>query len=95
LALWEKESGVRPGFDHVLAESREVKSHWLQWGQLTAKNGIMYRVWASTVEASRKLLLVPDTFKGEILREVHDSITGGHLGHGKTVGKVRHKIGLD
>jgi hypothetical protein len=89
---WLENGRERPVFDSVLTESREVKALWAQWDQLVLNHGVVYRVWADTIGPNRELLLVPETFKTNILRQAHDAVIGGHMGVQKTLCKVKQSL---
>ena len=70
--------------------SRAVKAYWSQWDLLPVREGVLYRLWVSdSGEQNTYLLVVPQILRSDILYELHNGPTGGHLGQKKTRAKVR------
>ncbi|KAJ8950514.1 hypothetical protein NQ318_015258 [Aromia moschata] len=86
---WKKE-GRKPTWEEVSRYSPTVKSYWAQWNSLVLSDGLLKRVLEkSDGTEERKQLIVPRNRVPEVLEEVHNGSTGGHLGVTKTLGKVR------
>ncbi|KAJ8934486.1 hypothetical protein NQ318_016488 [Aromia moschata] len=86
---WKKE-GRKPTWEEVSRYSPTVKSYWTQWNSLVLSDGLLKRVLEkSDGTEERKQLIVPRNRVPEVLEEIHNGSTGGHLGVTKTLGKVR------
>ena len=84
-----KEDGIRPPWEQVSGLDRVVKAYWGQWDLLSVRGGILYRRWVSNTGAhDREVIVLPRAMREEVLYELHNSPTGGHLGQRKTRGKV-------
>ncbi|KAJ8951356.1 hypothetical protein NQ318_009292 [Aromia moschata] len=83
----------KPTWEEVSRYSPTVKSYWAQWNSLVLSDGLLKRVLEkSDGTEERKQLIVPRNRVPEVLEEVHNGSTGGHLGVTKTLGKVRERF---
>ena len=95
------ETDSRPDRAEVAAHSEETKIYWAQWDSLRVRDGQLYRRWESPAGVLVKWQLVlPKSARDDVLRQLHDSPTGGHYGENKTLDKIRQryywaKCGLD
>ncbi|KAJ8937745.1 hypothetical protein NQ318_009155 [Aromia moschata] len=88
-----KEEGRKPTWEEVSRYSPTVKSYWAQWNSLVLSDGLLKRVLEkSDGTEERKQLIVPRNRVPEVLEEIHNGSTGGHLGVTKTLGKVRERF---
>lgn len=70
-----------------------TKLYWAQWESLELIRGLLYRRWESDRgEEVRNLLLAPKSIREEVLKYLHCSSTGGHLGVRKTEKRVHHRF---
>ncbi|KAJ8945577.1 hypothetical protein NQ318_010434 [Aromia moschata] len=84
---WKKEDR-KPTWEEVSRYSPTVKSYWAQWNSLVLSDGLLKRVLEkSDGTEERKQLIVPRNRVPEVLEEIHNGSTGGHLGVTKTQGK--------
>ncbi|KAJ8940377.1 hypothetical protein NQ318_015770 [Aromia moschata] len=84
---WKKE-GRKPTWKEVSRYSSTVKAYWAQWNSLVLSDGLLKRVLEKTDGTEeRKQLIVPRNRVPEVLEEIHNGSTGGHLGVTKTLGK--------
>ncbi|KAJ8944747.1 hypothetical protein NQ318_011653 [Aromia moschata] len=89
---WKKEDR-KPTWEEVSRYSPTVKSYWAQWNSLVLSDGLLKRVLEkSDGTEERKQLIVPRNRVPEVLEEIHNGSTGGHLGVTKTLGKVRERF---
>ncbi|KAJ8962920.1 hypothetical protein NQ318_001331 [Aromia moschata] len=87
---WKKEDR-KPTWEEVSRYSPTVKSYWAQWNSLVLSDGLLKRVLEkSDGTEERKQLIVPRNRVPEVLEEIHNGSTGGHLGVTKTLGKFLH-----
>ena len=90
---WKDDVRERPAWESISAESNAVKTYWAQWDRLALRDGVLYRRWESEAgEEIRWQLLVPRCMRQELLSQLHDGKTAGHLGVIKTVGRVKEKL---
>ncbi len=77
----------------ISAESGVLKSYLAQWDSLKVEKGILYRVWESVDgQTVRDQLVLPRNRVPEVLRSMHDDVSGGHLGINKTLEKIRQRF---
>ncbi|GBM09506.1 hypothetical protein AVEN_250170-1 [Araneus ventricosus] len=78
-------SAERPSWQEIAPESPATKRYWALWDSLHLKDGVLYRKWESDDGNSyRWQLILPKGGITEVLRETHDSASGGHFGVMKT-----------
>jgi hypothetical protein len=56
------------------------------------ENGILYRVIYTANQEPKLLLCVPKTLRLQILQEIHNCVTAGHLGFLKTYTRIRERF---
>ena len=83
----------RPPWERVSLESPTFKRYWAQWSMLVMKDGVLYRNWESERgdEITWKLVL-PESLRHEVLKQLHDGPTAGHLGVKKTMERVKARF---
>ena len=88
-----KEKGEKPPWETVSPCSPAVKYYWTRWDSLCIKQGILYYKWENAQGSEEKLLtIVPSNLINLVLTQLHNSVTGGHLGVKKTLSKVRQRF---
>jgi hypothetical protein len=86
------EAGIRPPEGERRGDCVGAKALWAQWYRLVSKYGILFRRWEGEGKDADGLQRnVPAEARDEIIRSLHDSPVGGHLGYEKTQGKVRDR----
>ena len=94
LISW-KEKGEKPVWETVSPCSLAVKYHWSRWDTLYLKAGMLYRKWENADGHGEKWLVVlPQTLIKFVLIQLHNSVTGGHLGIKKDSFQSQGKIFL-
>ncbi|GBM31585.1 Transposon Ty3-G Gag-Pol polyprotein, partial [Araneus ventricosus] len=89
-------SADRPSWQEIAPESPATKRYWALWDSLHLKDGVLYRRWESDNGSScRWQLILPKSRIPEVLRETHDSASGGHFGVMKTLSKTRERFYWD
>ncbi|GBL92230.1 Transposon Ty3-I Gag-Pol polyprotein [Araneus ventricosus] len=89
-------SADRPSWQEIAPESPATKRYWALWDSLHLKDGVLYRKWESDDGNScRWQLILPKSKIPEVLRETHDSASGGHFGVMKTLSKTRERFYWD
>ncbi|XP_063215566.1 retrovirus-related Pol polyprotein from transposon 412 isoform X1 [Bacillus rossius redtenbacheri] len=87
---WMEKGTGRPSWQEVSSDRKEVKAYWAQWDSLRLVDGLLMRAWESPNGKVVKMqLLLPKSLVAEVLKEIHDGTSGGHLGVNKTLGKTR------
>lgn len=93
LIQWKKRAGVRPTWSNVSSSSSLTKLYLAQWESLELVRGLLFRRLESDRGGEvRNLLLAPKSIREEILKHLHCSSTGGHLGVRKTEQRVHHRF---
>ena len=88
-----KNDGIRPPWQVVSEFSQPTKVYWAQWRSLALVDGVLYRDWETPVgDKVIKQLVLPQKYRREVLMQLHNSVSGGHLGVSKTLGKVRERF---
>ncbi|CAG2223487.1 Retrovirus-related Pol polyprotein from transposon 17.6,Retrovirus-related Pol polyprotein from transposon 297 [Mytilus edulis] len=83
---------VKPIWADVSHMSPEVKFYWSRLNSLILVNGILYRKWESYNGKHYDLhIVLPANFKRFVLNQVHNTVTGGHLGVRKTLSKIKQR----
>ena len=63
------------------------------WEQLLVRDGVLFRQWESP-DASRSVyqLVLPKSERRDVLRDLHEGVTGGHLGETKVLEKLKERF---
>ena len=86
-------SSQKPAWCDVSIQSQDAKLYWAQWESLVLLEGVLYRQWESPIgDWVVNQLILPRKFREDVLTQLHDSHSGGHLGVNKTLGKVRERF---
>lgn len=88
-----QEDYAKPKGARLAGLTSQVRLYISQWDQLELHEGLLYRKWynVKTRETS-PLLVIPQGWVVEVLRNAHDAPSGGHLGTKKTLGKLQLKF---
>ena len=82
----------RPAWEEVSGNSAEVKALWGTYKLLEMSDGILVRVWLDrSGKPIKRFIVVPYSWRCEVLQQCHDGAAGGHLGVDKTLSKVRQR----
>ena len=92
-------AGERPPRKDVEEGGRELLSYWAQWDCLAYKDELIWRCWEDegTDNVLCEQLCISRKLASQILRELHDSLSSGHMGVTRMVARVRecfHWFGL-
>jgi hypothetical protein len=91
--LQKAETGQRPAWKDIAARSPTYKSYWAQWKSLFVTKGILERNWESANGLSKiPQIVVPWSRVKDVLTELYDGPSRGHLGVNKTLNKVRQRF---
>ena len=81
--------GRKPGRGERANETRDVMQLIQQWDRIIERNSILYRRISTDDDSARLQLLLPQTMRQELLRNVHDQC--GHQGLERTEKLVRER----
>ena len=77
--------GQRPKSSDLLRSSRSLRHYWCLWDSFKVINGILYKKFIRKDGSGSYLqLVVPQVMKKDVLYQMHNAITSGHLGSKKT-----------
>ncbi|XP_038063133.1 uncharacterized protein LOC119733836 [Patiria miniata] len=89
LIMQAVETGERPTWEAISAEQAAVKTYWAQWQQIKVRSCVLSRRWESVDgKLGRWQIVLPTSFRDDVLKELHDSNTARHQGVYKTLQKV-------
>lgn len=89
--LYYVDRGRRPSRREKSKEPAMVVRYLKHWEKLTTCNGILYRVSKDQVSRKKRhQLVVPDSFKSEVLKGIHDS--AGHQGQFRSLSLARQRF---
>ena len=80
------ESGkARPEWEEVALLPEGTKVLWWQWVRLAIRQGVLCRRWEAAIgnEVTWQVIL-PTHLRKQFIKQVHENMTGGHLGKAKT-----------
>ena len=88
-----KEAGTRPDWQEIASGDPSLKIYWSYWDTLLLIDGVLHKKWISpNLQRNIFQIVVPRQRIHEILKEAHDSPSGGHFGVNKTLQKVRKRF---
>ena len=86
---WFGQSSNKPSWEEVAPYSSKTKI----WQSLRVFDGVLYRRWETpSGDDTVKQLVLPKSLWQEVLQELHDTRTAGHLGRAKTLGRIRQRF---
>ena len=92
LLQWKRD-GEKPTWSTVAPLCRELKAYWHEWDTIELKDNILYKKrFKDFGNDDDYLFLMPAVLRKEVFRQMHVSITGGHLGRRKTYDKIRKRF---
>ena len=62
------------------------------WDRFKVCDGNLYVKWINSVGQEQTRLVVPEPYRGVVLKCHHDIATAAHLGVEKTLEKVKHNL---
>ena len=89
----KEQSTERPPWETISRESPMFNCYWAQWSMLAVRDGVLFRKWESERgdEITWKLVL-PDSLRADVLKQLHDGPAAGHLGFKKTTDRVKARF---
>ena len=87
--LQAKQADCRPSVAYSTGETLEYRHLLQHWDQLLIQDGLLWRIFAQPQEGSSwRQLVVPQNFRADVLKHLHEGVTGGHLDQDKTLHKL-------
>ncbi|CAC5357962.1 Retrovirus-related Pol polyprotein from transposon 412 [Mytilus coruscus] len=78
----KSDNNNRPEWAGVALQDVKLKKYWSQWDRIVLINNGLYRKWINaTTEESYLQFLVPEIWKENTMKMLHDDIQVGHFGH--------------
>ena len=74
------EGRYKPKWQEISKENEEVKYHWSRFDSLVMKNSVLRRRWKTKSQPDEFHFIIPKVLCTLVLKQLHDSPTGGHLG---------------
>ena len=72
---------------------RELKAYWHEWDFIELRDDLLFKKRFRDVGNDAKyLFLMPAVLRKEVFRQLHENVTGGHLGRRKTYDKIRKRF---
>jgi dUTPase len=83
----------RPKHCTIAHFSLASKSYWAQWNRLEVKEGVLLRrFWSKDGSATWMQVILPRNLRQNVLEQLHDSPSGGHLGFDKTFARIQKRF---
>ncbi|UYV77521.1 K02A2.6-like, partial [Cordylochernes scorpioides] len=90
---WLNAGTNRPAWEDVASCSPITKSYWSLWDSLEFRGGVLSRKWESDDgQHIEWKMILPQSRVPSVLKELHNSPSGGHFGIAKTLGKVKERF---
>ncbi|MCG7879153.1 MAG: RNase H-like domain-containing protein [Candidatus Thiodiazotropha endolucinida] len=87
------ENNKRPEWEDISGTDEETKTYWAQWPRLVLHKGVLCRKYFDGKTDTHFLqILVPFSCRKEVLCQLHDHLTSGHLATTKTTEKVKKRF---
>ena len=81
--------GIQPDWGEISHLSECCKFYWVRFDSLEYIDNVLYHIPENSNEKYQ--IVVPKKLVGIVLTQLHNSITGGHLGTKKTLSKVKDR----
>ena len=92
LLQW-KRNNEKPAWSTVAPFCRELKAYWHEWETIEVKEDILYKKHFRNIgNDAEYLFIMPAVLRREVFRQLHDNVTGGHLGRRKTYDKIKKRF---
>ena len=93
MLVWMEESKDKPSWDEIAPHSQATKVYCGQWKSLRIFGSVLYRLWETpSGDATIRQLVLPKSLRSEVLQQLHNAPTAGHLGTAKTLGRARERF---
>ncbi|CAC5365606.1 unnamed protein product [Mytilus coruscus] len=89
---WKTE-GERPSWKELERYSPATRHYWHLWDSLQIKDGVLFKEFLKRDGSGHHFqFMTPSNMKDEVLSQMHNSITTGHLGQKKTKEKLAQRF---
>jgi transposase InsO family protein len=93
IIAWKEKSSERPVYSDITAQSADVKTLWMMWSELELRRDILYRVKVLEPHISPvSQCVAPTKLRSLIMKQLHDTRLGGHLGVTKTLARIKQRF---
>ena len=90
IITWLETSGERPAWVTVSPCSPATKTYWSQWKRLYIRDGVLVRRFYCLDDTQfYPQVVLPRTFRPDIMRQMHEGQVGGHFGVERTVVRLQ------
>ena len=90
ILLTREISKEKPESRDSLGYAPAARALLYEWGKLEVKQGLLYRRWESNdLKVIRLQLVLPFEYRDQVMQQLHDAKTAGHLGRRKTIYRVQ------
>ena len=90
IRTWLETSGERPAWVTVSPCSPATKTYWSQWKRLYIRDGVLVRRFYCLDDTQfYPQVVLPRTFRPDIMRQMHEGQVGGHFGVERTVARLQ------
>ena len=79
LDKWNDE-GQRPSWNEVSKSGKKVIYWWSKWKQLKKEHGLWWYAWIGDKHRIHWKIILPETLRGDLLKEHHEGIMSRHCG---------------
>ena len=87
--LWSTQD-IMPTENELALSSSVSKYYWVHRHLISHSDNMLYYDWfEKNTGQTRKLLIIPESLKVEILKSSHDEVTSGHFCSRKTLSRIR------
>ncbi|KAK3107513.1 hypothetical protein FSP39_016272 [Pinctada imbricata] len=83
---------MKPDRSVVKLMSQNIRLMYSMWETFEILEGILYRKFVTEKGDTHLQLVAPMTIRNEILTQLHDNKTAGHLGRDKTISTIRQRF---
>ena len=89
---WKLED-KKPEWSEIAKFGLELKSYWIIWDSLILKDDLLYRAkMIADSEEPRYQIVLPQSLRKKSFSLLHNTVTAGHLGVQKTLGKIKQRF---
>ncbi|KAL2087962.1 hypothetical protein ACEWY4_016790 [Coilia grayii] len=87
---WLEEGQGRPSWVQVSHLGAAAKSYWSQWDRLYLRDDILLRRFYQVEDAVYyPQIILPQAFRQDVLKQMHDGPVGGHFGVERTLSRLQ------
>ena len=91
--LRAKEEAAKPTTEEVKSQPHHYRRLVQLWDQLVIERGMLHRCYETVDGSGSHLqLVVPQSLRNRVLKEVHGGAMSGHLGQGKALSRLQERF---